>query len=230
MPTTPRFNTVIRQQQIFMDNHGYGIDYESNWFNPWDPITDQEYSGYYWRKDPSYSYLNADHIESRYWYEKEPMSAYEINKVKAKLEQYFASPDMKRVVTHNVWGEYGHAHHCAVNRASRELAVKYRKDVWMLGCDNDDFVDIYVPSGIPYTLADFDNPDLFIGIRSIYESQGRWTWYTDRIPSGEHKFIKIVDAGTDRSNILTGERVSSPGPNQYVPGSFIFDGSDDYMT
>lgn len=230
MPTTPRYNTIIHQQQIFLDNHGYDIDYENNWITPWDPISDREYTEYYWGKNPSYSYLAADHIESRLYSDREPMSVYEINKVKAKLEQYFASPDMKRVVTHNVWGEYGHTHHRALNRASRELAVKYRKDLWMLACNNGEFRDVNVPLGIPYTVADFNDADLYLGIRTIYENNGRWTWYTDRIPSGEHKFIKIVDAGTDRSNILTGERVSSPGPNQYVPGSFIFDGSDNYMT
>ena len=60
----------------------------------------------------------------------------EINRIKSKLEQYIASPDVSRIITHNNWGEYGHQHHKAVNVAVRELAVKYRKDVWMLGCDN----------------------------------------------------------------------------------------------
>ena len=40
----------------------------------------------------------------------------------------------------------------------------------------------------------------------------------------------IVERGTDRSNILTGENVTSSGPRQDIPGSYIFDGSDDYMT
>ena len=230
MPATPRYNTIIHQQQIFLDNNNYDIDYESNWITPWSQITDSEYSGYYLRRDQSYSYLLADHIESRLWSDKEPMSDHEVNKVKAKLEQYFANPEMRRVVTHNVWGEYGHTHHLAINRASRELAVKYRKDLWMLGCNNDDFRDINVPSGIPYTIADFNDADLFLGVRRIYENSGRWTWYTDRVPSGEHKFIKIVDRGIDRTNILTGETVTKPGSYQDEPGSFIFDGSDDYMT
>lgn len=230
MPATPRYSTIIHQQQVFLDVNGYNIDYEPNWITPWDPVTDLEYTEYYWGKNPSFSYLVADHIESRLYSDTEPMSVNEINKVKAKLEQYFASPGMKRVVTHNVWGEYGHTHHRAVNRASRELAVKYRKDLWMLACNNGEFHDVNVPLGIPYTIADFNDADLYLGIRTIYENNGRWTWYTDRIPSGEHKFIKIVDAGTDRTNILTGERVTTPGPYQNESGSFIFDGSDDYMT
>ena len=36
-----------------------------------------------------------------------------------------------------------------------------------------------------------------LGIRKIYENNGRWTWNTDpdRIPSGDHKFIEIVEGG-----------------------------------
>ncbi len=232
MPTAPRYNTIIHQQQIYLDNHGYDIDYEENWITPWDPISDSEYTEYYWANNPSYSYLVANHIEYRSHLDRVQMPTREINKVKAKLEQYFADPDMERVVTHNNWGEYGHAHHQAINKAARELAVKYRKDLWMLGCDNGVFRDINVPSGIPYTIAYFDDISLYLGIRDIYERYGRWTWNTDadRIPSGGHKFIKIVDAGIDRTNILTGERVTISGPNQNQPGSFIFDGSDDYMT
>ena len=81
------------------------------------------------------------------------LSRYEINKLKAKLEQYFADPSMRRVITHNNSGEYGHRHHMGVNKAVRELAVKYRKDVWMLGCNNGDFRDVYVPDNIVYTLG-----------------------------------------------------------------------------
>jgi len=232
MPTAPRYNTIIHQQQAFLDNNGYDIDYESNWFTPWDPITDREYTEYYWANDPSYSYLSSDHIEYRSHLNRVQMPAKEINKVKAKLEQFFADPGMKRVITHNNWGEYGHAHHQAINQAARELAVKYRKDVWMLGCDNGVFKDINVPSGIKYTMGDFNDQDLYLGIRKIYENNGRWTWYTDpdHLPSGEHKFIEIVEGGVDKSNILTGVSVTTSGPYQDEPGAYIFDGNDDYMT
>ena len=137
---------------------------------------------------------------------------------------------MRRVITHNNWGEYGHQHHRGLNLAVRELAVKYRRDVWMLGCDNGEFVDVYVPNGITWAYGSFDTPDLYTGIRTIYENNGRWTWYTDRIPSGDHKFIKIVDGGSDKSNILRGDPITYPGPSQLEPGSYIFDGDDDYLT
>ncbi len=64
------------------------------------------------------------------------------------------------MITHNNWGEYGHQQHRAINKAVRELAVKYRKDVWMLGCDNGDFEDVDVPNGITYTMGSFDDPDI----------------------------------------------------------------------
>ena len=107
MPTTPRYNTIIHQQQMFLDQNGYDIDYESNWYTPWDPITDREYSRYYSADDPEYSYLVLDHLETRLWNNPTEMSRYEINKIKAKLEQFFASPDMSRAVTHNNWEESG---------------------------------------------------------------------------------------------------------------------------
>ncbi len=50
------------------------------------------------------------------------------------------------------------------------------------------------------------------------------------VPSGDHKFIKIVEAGADKSNILRGETVDIPGPAQGEPGAYIFDGVDDFMT
>ena len=80
-----------------------------------------------------------------------------------------------------------------------------------------------------HTVA-LNTPDLYLGIRKIYENNGRWTWYTDRIPSGDHKFIKIVDGGNDRSNILTGEDITYPGSSQLESGAYIFDGTDDYLT
>ena len=230
MPATPSYRTIISQQQTFLDNNGYNIEYESNWYTPWDDITDDEYTEYYWADNPDYSYLVNDHIETRLYDNPNELSRFEINKVKAKLEQYFASPDMSRAVTHNNWGEYGHKHHVGINKAVRELAVKYHKDVWMLGCDNGGFVDISVPNGITFAYGSFDQPDLYLGIRTIYDNNDRWTWYLDRVPSGDHKFIKIVDAGSDKSGILKGDPITYPGPSQLEPGAYIFDGDDDYMT
>ena len=100
----------------------------------------------------------------------------------------------------------------------------------MLGCNNGDFIDVTVPNGITYAYGSFNTPSLYTGIRTIYSNNGRWTWYTDRVPSGDHKFIRIVEAGSDKSNILKGDPITYPGPSQQESGAYIFDGDDDYMT
>ncbi|HSN49802.1 MAG TPA: LamG-like jellyroll fold domain-containing protein, partial [Bacteroidales bacterium] len=230
MPASEDYRTIVSQQQAFIDNNGYNIDYESNWYTPWDDITWLEYQEYYLHGNSSYDYLVNDHLEARLYDNPNQLSQYEINKIKAKLEQFFADPAMTRVVTHNNWGEYGHMHHIGVNKAVRELAVKYRKDVWMLGCNNGDFIDVTVPDGITWTYGDFDTPELYTGIRTVYENNFRWTWSSTYVPSGNHKFIKIVDGGSDKSDILRGEEIFYPGPSQLESGAYIFDGNDDYMT
>jgi len=230
MPATPTYRTIVSQQQSFMNSNGYNIEYQANWYTPWDDISDGEYSSYYLAGNESFNYLLNDHLETRLYNNPTELSRYEINKIKAKLEQYFADPSMRRVITHNNWGEYGHQHHKALNKAVRELAVKYRRDVWMLGCDNGGFIDVNVPNGITYTYGSFNTPSLYTGIRTIYSNNGLWTWYTDRVPSGDHKFIRIVEAGSDKSNILKGDPITYPGPYQQESGSFIFDGDDDYLT
>ena len=229
MPPTPVYQTIVNQQQDYLDSHGYNIDYKSNWLTPWGMITHAEYSDYYWDDLPGAQYLAADHLIA-YWDNNDlQLVRTEIDRIKAKLEQYISSPSVSRVITHNNWGEYGHQQHRAINKAVRELAVKYRKDVWMLGCNNGDFVDVDVPNGITYTMGSFNDPDLFTSIRTIYKNNWCWTW-PDVIPSGDHKFIKIVEGGVDKSNIMTGESVTVSGPSQNQPGAFIFDGIDDYMT
>jgi hypothetical protein len=230
MPSAPSYRTIISQQQSFINSNGYNILYESNWYTPWDDVTDREYTEYYLGANTAYNYLLNDHLETRLFTNTAELSRTEINKIKAKIEQYFADPSMSRAITHNNWGEYGHRHHMGVNKAVRELAVKYRKDVWMLGCNNSDFIDVTVPNGITWAYGSFNTPDLYTSIRNIYINNGRWTWYTDRVPSGDHKFIKIVDAGNDKSNILKGDAITTPGPVQLEPGAYIFDGDDDYMT
>ncbi len=230
MPSTSSYRTVISQQQTFINNNRYNIAYQSNWYSPWDDVTNAEYSAYYLGANTSYNYLLNDHLETRLFNDPTELSRNEINKLKAKLEQYFADPSMSRVMSHNNWGEYGHQHHKGVNKAVRELSVKYRKDMWMLGCDNGGFADVTVPNGITWAYGSFNTPALYTAIRDIYVANGRWTWYTDRVPSGDHKFIKIVDRGNDKSYILKGDPITYPGPSQQESGAYIFDGDDDYMT
>jgi hypothetical protein len=229
MPETPVFRTIVQQQQVVLDNHGYNIDYASNWYTPWGTITHEQYDYYYWQNYPDYRYLNEEYLTAFWSLENLPQTRTEINRIKSKIEQFIASPDVSRIITHNNWGEYGHTHHIALNTAVRELAVKYGKDVWMLGCNNGDFIDVDVPDGITYTMAAYDDPDLYRDIMNVYKNNSCWTW-GNIIPSGEHKYIKIVDAGVDKTTILTGKTVTVTGPPQDEPGAYIFDGVDDFMT
>jgi hypothetical protein len=231
-PKTPAYEAIIHEQQVYLNNNGYNINYESNWMTPWGILTNNEYRGYYDSNAPEYQYLAVDHLLSYWDNNDDQLVRKEINKIKAKIEQYIASLDVSRVITHDNWGEYGHQHHKALNKAVRELAVKYRKDVWMLGSQvvSGNFTDVTVPTGITYTLGSFNDPALYSAIRTIYQNNGRWTYVYDQIPSGDHKFIKIVDGGIDKSNILTGESVTTSGSYQNEPGAYIFDGEDDYLT
>ena len=228
MPPTPRSRTLVHQQQQYMDSIGYGINYEQNWITPWADITDDEYNQYYWIANPDYDYLDLDHLVTRLGSDTTSLSVAEIDKIKAKIEQYIASPSIERIMTHNIWGEYGNAHHRGVDKAVRELAVKYRKDVWMLGCDNGNFVNVDIPPGITYTSASYDTA-LFARIRNIYKANYYWTW-DDSTPSGTYNYIKIVEAGIDKSSVFIDKAVTTPGPYQDVPGAYIFDGIDDYLT
>jgi hypothetical protein len=231
-PGAPRYETIIHQLQVYLNNNGYNISYEPNWYPAWGSLTDNEYVKYYSENSPDYQYLALDHVIAFWDNNDVQLVRKEINKIKAKIEQYIASPDLSRVITHDNWGEYGHQHHKALNKAVRELAVKYRKDVWMLGSQvvSGNFTDVTVPNGITYTLGSFNDPALYSAIRTIYQNNGRWTYVYDQIPSGDHKFIKIVEGGIDKSNILTGESVTTSGSYQNEPGAYIFDGDDDYLT
>jgi len=237
-PTTPAFKKMIHYQQTYLNANNYNINYEANWICPWDTITQQQLHDYYWWNDTTYSYLANDHVTA-FW-DKDQVTINEIKKIKAKIEPYIASISTSRIITHDNWGEYGHQHHRALNNAVRELAVKYKKDVWMLGCTitppymvgGVTYNDVVVPPGITYTVANF-NGTLYTGLKQIYltPTNDLWTWDDNYIATGDHKFIKIVDAGIDKSNILIpGTTVTTTGPSQSRPGDYIFDGVDDYLT
>jgi|WetSurMetagenome_2_1015567.scaffolds.fasta_scaffold00011_27 hypothetical protein len=235
-PTTwHRRQDLIPQQQAFLDNGGYNVEYQDNWIAPWPDITPEEYDAYYNNVNHAYDYIGLDHIEPRLYSNEEPVSRNDINKIKAKIEPYIADPAVERIISHNCWGEYGHQHHRALNIAVRELAIKYRKDLWMLASNGNiidgNFEDITIPDGITYTMASFDSA-MFAGIRTIYRANNLWTWYDDVTPSGPHAFIKEVEAGVDRSSVWPDavpiDATSYPLP--LLSGAYMFDGNDDYLT
>jgi hypothetical protein len=142
--------------------------------------------------------------------------------VTAHLRRYFTS-GVSRVVTHNNWGEYGHAQHRVVNIAVRELAVQLGLDVWALGMrvdgggeDQSQYVDVAKTTGLPIIEGYFDE-DLIRAVRDKYLesvptastpaltekfrqwSSTLWTWSAApyAFPMGWQPFVQLVNNGVD---------------------------------
>jgi hypothetical protein len=142
--------------------------------------------------------------------------------LKAHLRPFFAPP-VKRVVTHNNWGEYGHAQHRLVNIAVRELAVEAGLDVWALGArlppaarEQSQYVNVAGELGLP-TIEGYFDAELFREVRASYLarppaastpeltakfrnwSATLWTWpdQPEAFPMGWRPFVKLVDKGVD---------------------------------
>lgn len=93
--------------------------------------------------------------------------------IKAHLRPFFTA-QVRRVVTHNNWGEYGHAQHRLVNIAVRQLAVEAGLDVWALGTrmpngatEQSQYVDVAVALGLP-TIEGYFDPEQFRSVRGVY--------------------------------------------------------------
>ena len=135
----------------------------------------------------------------------------------------FLGPTIRRIVTHNNWGEYGHAQHRLVNVAVRQLAVEMGLDVWSLGAsmprearEQSQYVNVADQLGLP-TIEGFFDTNTFRELRAFYLaripaastpeltakfrawSPTLWTW-SDRpeaFPMGWRPFVKLVDKGKD---------------------------------
>jgi hypothetical protein len=142
--------------------------------------------------------------------------------ITAHLRPFVAAP-IRRVVTHNNWGEYGHAQHRLVNMAVRQLASERGLDVWALGTrmpqeatEQSEYVDVASALGLP-TIEGYFDPTLFRTLRGLYLAQKPrastpeltaaflnwrqtlWTWSDkpDAFPMGWRPFVKLVDKGVD---------------------------------
>ena len=142
--------------------------------------------------------------------------------IKAHLRPYFVPP-VRRVISHNNWGEYGHVQHRLVNIAVRELAKETGLDVWAPGTRvvreaEGQSRQVHVASelGLP-TIEGYFDPKIFRSVREVYQahrpvastpeltakflnwSTDLWTGSArpedDRI--GWRPFIKLVDRGVD---------------------------------
>ena len=149
--------------------------------------------------------------------------------IKAHLRPYFTLP-IKRVITHNNWGEYGHVQHRLVNIAVRELAVEVGLDVWAPGTrvlhnGGGQSQQVHVASelGLP-TIEGYFDPQIFRTVREVYQAHRpiastpeltvpflQWSttlWTGSDRPEddciGWRPFIKLVDRGVD----LTAENSS----------------------
>lgn len=141
--------------------------------------------------------------------------------IKAHLRPYFVAP-IRRVVTHNNWGDYGHVQHRLVNIAVRDLAVEAGFDVWAPGTrrfntgDQSKRVDVTSKLGLP-TIEGYFDPNIYRSVREVYQahrpiastpeltakflnwSETLWTGSDrpedDRV--GWLPFIKLVNRGVD---------------------------------
>ncbi len=129
--------------------------------------------------------------------------------IKENLRPYIADPNIKRIITHNNWGEYGHVHHKLVNQAARELAVEYHKDVWALSMKTAVNGGNYENTGTFgfQSVNLLFNDSVFRKIKAIYQAEtlisdnngnptaDAWTWHdgANEYPFGQRTFIKIVD-------------------------------------
>ncbi|MTW19805.1 hypothetical protein [Allochromatium palmeri] len=147
-------------------------------------------------------------------------------RILSAVDSWVSRPDFSRIVTHNNWGEYGHIHHRWVNRAVRELAARYGKDVWVLNT----VVLFHADEAVYLDLGDWNlpafrtrfSPNVFFDIRGIYQRTefdarpaglNTWTWFDgeDQYPHGERNFVKIVERGIDQtqSNPLVQKTVAA---------------------
>ncbi len=129
----------------------------------------------------------------------------------AKLEAEISSSNVKRIVTHNPWGEYGHQHHRLLSSVVKDLAIKYKKDVWSMAvlADLKDLTKYTEAANkLPYVEATINEND-FMQFRQHYLSQDAqnqggsnhvtWTWGSgsNDFPKGKQKFIQLVNQGKD---------------------------------
>jgi hypothetical protein len=142
--------------------------------------------------------------------------------IKAHLRSYLVAP-IKRVITHNNWGEYGHVQHRLVNIAVRELARETGLDVWAPNTrviiepgGESRQVQVVSELGLP-TIEGYFDPKIFRSVREVYQAHRPvastpeltatflnwastfWTWShrpeDDR--AGWQPFVKLVDRGID---------------------------------
>ena len=189
--------------QLFVQSFPRELNYAGRWVPAWGTVDDDVFAEIFTDRCKRAPIVN-------------------LQTIKARLRPFF-TPDIRRVVTHNNWGEYGHAQHRVVNIAVRQLAVEFGLDVWALGTrvgavggDQSEYVDIAKGMSLPAIEGYFD-ADLFRVVRNKYLecvptasnseltakfrqwSSTLWTWSAaqDAFPMGWRPFIQLVNRGVD---------------------------------
>jgi hypothetical protein len=139
--------------------------------------------------------------------------------ITGKICDLIADNEVKRIVTHNCWGEYGHIHHRLLNKTIRKIAAECGKDVWMPAFFSDvdtcaakptsDFglesIEVYFDVNKFNELREIytkeDEKILQSSIHQKYPDFHTWTGGPENgAPEGTQRFLKIVDAGVDKYN------------------------------
>jgi hypothetical protein len=198
-PSAPLFEQVV-------DDYPSQLGYRERWLPIWGSVDDDIWAG-----------LFTDACA------REPIVTLE--SMKQHLRPHLG-PSVRRVISHNNWGEYGHHEHRLLNRAVRELAVEKGIDVWAMAIRIDWFrqeqgwrvayVDVADQLDLP-TIEGYFDATLFRQIREAYLSRPTqastaeltarfrawsptaWTWLSrpDDFPAGWRPYVKLVDRGMD---------------------------------
>lgn len=196
-PPSPVFQRLV---QTFPP----ALNYQARWTPAWDAIDDDTFAATFTDRCARAPIVNLQSVVDH-------------------LRGVF-TPDIRRVVTHNNWGEYGHVQHRLVNAAVRRLAVERGLDVYALGVRVDEtaaagssgYTDVARQTGLP-TIEGYFDAELFRQVRAAYLdtlpvastealtarfrqwSPTLWTWSSarDAFPQGWQPFNRLVDHGTD---------------------------------
>lgn len=99
----------------------------------------------------------------------------------------------QNVVTHNPWGEYGHAEHVQVYRAVRQVQKQHGFNLWFSNyCSNKSFH--FATSYISGYRSDYmtlaTEKSFAADVRDLYLRHGCWTWYDDYEWFNDESFIQ----------------------------------------
>jgi LmbE family N-acetylglucosaminyl deacetylase len=111
------------------------------------------------------------------------------------------------VVTHNPWGEYGHAEHVQIYRVVRQLQEEMGFALWFSNyCSNKSFVLMlrYVCGYNSDYITLPTNKEASSRIRSIYERNSCWTWFGDWEWFNDESFMKD-SYGTEVGSVCSNE-------------------------